>query len=92
MRLINADEHECWACTHHATGTCDTWCDAGEAFEQREDVKNAKTAYDIEAVVVLLEDSKQDISNNTTLGDCFKVGYRKAINEAIEIVRKGGVK
>lgn len=43
MRLINADEHECWACKHHATGKCDTWCDAGEAFELREDVKNAKT-------------------------------------------------
>ena len=45
MRLINADEHECWACVHHQneTGKCDTWCDAGEAFELREDVKNAKT-------------------------------------------------
>ena len=43
MRLINADEHECWACKHHTTGKCDTWCDAGEAFELREDVKNAKT-------------------------------------------------
>lgn len=43
MRLINADEKECWACQHHATGKCDTWCDHGEAFELREDVKNAKT-------------------------------------------------
>ena len=45
MRLINADEHECWACIHHQndTGRCDTWCDAGESFELREDVKNAKT-------------------------------------------------
>lgn len=45
MRLINADEHECWACVHHQneSGKCDTWCDAGESFELREDVKNAKT-------------------------------------------------
>ena len=45
MGLINADEHECWACIHHQNdvGRCDTWCDAGESFELREDVKNAKT-------------------------------------------------
>lgn len=48
MRLINADEHECWACKHHTTGKCDTWCDASESFELREDVKNAKTAFDLE--------------------------------------------
>lgn len=91
MRLIDADGHECWACKHHTTGKCDTWCDASEAFELREDIKNANTAYDVEAVVKELEEAKKDISNITTLGDCFKVGYRKGINEAIEIV-KGGVK
>ena len=50
MILINADEHECLACTHHATGKCDTWCDASESFELREDVKNAKT---VEAIPVV---------------------------------------
>lgn len=42
MRLINADERECWACKHHASGKCDTWCDHGESFEIREDVQKAK--------------------------------------------------
>ena len=42
-RLIDADAHDCWACTHHNTGKCDTWCDHGEAFEMREDVANAPT-------------------------------------------------
>ena len=49
MRLIDADVHECWACVHNNCG-CDTWCDYGEAFELREDVKNAPT---IEAVPVV---------------------------------------
>ena len=43
MELIDRTSFDrCWACTHHATGECDTWCDAGEAFEMREDVANAK--------------------------------------------------
>lgn len=50
MRLIDADEHECWACTHHATGQCDTWCDHGESFELRKDVAEAKT---VDAVPVV---------------------------------------
>lgn len=49
MRLIDADVHECWACVHNNCG-CDTWCDYGELFELREDVKNAPT---IEAVPVV---------------------------------------
>ena len=49
MRLIDAEAKECWACTHHATGKCDTFCDHGESFELREDVKNAPTAYKTEA-------------------------------------------
>ena len=48
-RLIDADVHECWACVHNNCG-CDTWCEYGEAFELREDVKNAPT---IEAVPVV---------------------------------------
>lgn len=48
MRLIDADVHECWACVHNNCG-CDTWCEYGEAFELREDVKNAPT---IKAVLV----------------------------------------
>lgn len=43
MRLINAEERECWACTHHSTGVCDTFCDCGESFELRDDVRRAKT-------------------------------------------------
>ena len=50
MRLINADERECWACKHHASGKCDTWCDHGESFEIREDVKNAKTIKEVDFV------------------------------------------
>lgn len=47
--MIDADVHECWACVHKNCG-CDTWCEYGEAFELREDVKNAPT---IEAVPVM---------------------------------------
>ena len=46
--MIDADVHECWACVHNNCG-CDTWCEYGEAFELREDVKNAPT---IKAVLV----------------------------------------
>lgn len=42
-RYIDAEEHECWSCTHHASGKRDTWCDHGECHELREDVKRAKT-------------------------------------------------
>ena len=75
--MINADEHECWACKHHATGKCDTWCDASESFEFREDVKNAKTAFDVEAVVKEFEEAVFPMINRS---------------KAIEIVRKGGAK
>lgn len=47
--MIDADVHECWACVHNNCG-CDTWCEYGEAFELREDVKNAPT---IEAAPVV---------------------------------------
>lgn len=47
--MIDADVHECWACVHNNCG-CDTWCDYGEAFELREEVKNAPT---IETVPVV---------------------------------------
>ncbi len=50
-------------------------------------IRTEPTAYDIETVVTMLEDSKQDVSRNTTLGECFKVGFKKAINEAIETIR-----
>lgn len=82
MRLINADEHECWACKHHATGKCDTWCDASESFELREDVKNAKTAFDVEKVLNKLE----------VLYDLANPNQELAVLQAIDIVKKGGVK
>ena len=41
MWLLNAAARECWACVHHAAGICDTWCDHGESFEMRQDVKCA---------------------------------------------------
>ena len=47
MRYLNQDEHECWACIHHQNkeGQCDTWCDHGESFIQREDVRTAQSVH-----------------------------------------------
>lgn len=46
MKLISiSSPSECWACIHHATGKCDTWCDYGESFEMREDVANTDGVY-----------------------------------------------
>lgn len=84
MRLINADEHECWACKHHATGKCDTWCDANEAFELREDVKNAPTVFDVEAVLDELEEMR-----SKPMELVYDVPL---IDSIIECIRKGGVK
>jgi hypothetical protein len=44
MKLISISSL-CWACSHHATGVCDTWCDCGEAFKMREDVANEGGVY-----------------------------------------------
>lgn len=44
MELISVSSL-CWACSHHATGVCDTWCDCGEAFKMREDVKKEDGVY-----------------------------------------------
>lgn len=100
MRLINADEHECWACIHHQNdvGRCDTWCDAGESFELREDVKNAKTAYDVKTVVKALEKLERKYMNNSEKAAELGMGYEKhmiyygakgnAFAEAIDIVKK----
>ena len=52
------------------------------------EIEEQPTAFDVEEVVKELEESRKDISTNTSLGDCFKIGYREAITEAIEIVEK----
>ena len=44
MELISVNSL-CWACSHNATGECDTWCDYGEAFKMREDVANEDGVY-----------------------------------------------
>lgn len=44
MELISINSL-CWACNHHTTGKCDTWCDHGEAFKMREDVANEDGVY-----------------------------------------------
>lgn len=54
-------------------------------------INEQPTAYNVDAIVAELEESKKDMARNTMLIDYFKMGYRRAINEAIEIVRKGGV-
>lgn len=101
MRLINADAHECWACVHHQneTGKCDTWCDAGEAFELREDVKNAPTAYELDKVLEKLECQAEQYNNRAfeheakgfiQMADKY---YSKqySYQHAIEIVKSGVV-
>lgn len=72
-RLIDADAHECWACVHHATGQCDTFCDHGEAFELREDVKNAPT---VDAVpVVRCKDCKYGELDESDCDDFYLCHY-----------------
>lgn len=44
MKLISVNSL-CWACSHHATGKCDTWCDHGETFKMRDDVTNEDGVY-----------------------------------------------
>ena len=44
MELLSVN-NLCWACIHHATGECDTWCDHGEVFKMREDVANEDGVY-----------------------------------------------
>lgn len=93
MRLINADEHECWACKHHATGKCDTWCDASESFEFREDVKNAKTAFDVEAVVKEVQNiGTRFCTVSGCNSECECCDHGSIMKAVIDVIRKGGVK
>lgn len=51
MELIDrVSFNNCWACIHHVTGKCDTWCDHGESFKMRDDVAKAEV---IDAVPVV---------------------------------------
>lgn len=51
MRLVDIDARECWACAHHCkNGGCSVWCENGEAFELRADLKEAAI---VEAVPVV---------------------------------------
>lgn len=100
MRLINADEHECWACVHHQneSGKCDTWCDSGEAFELSEDVKNAKTAYDVEKVMRDVEkwiDDYDDIKCPSDVGGLSVCDFYETCDNChkqwlLRIIRNGG--
>lgn len=95
MRLINADEHECWACVHHQNefGKCDTWCDAGESFVLRDDVKEAKTAFDIEVVVKEVQDIGTSFC--TTIhcnNECENCDHGSIMRVILDAIRKGGVK
>lgn len=82
MRPIDADAHECWACTHHATGKCDTFCDHGESFELREDVKNAPT---IEAKPVVHGEWNHKGEQNDFLHcECAVCGYTTESYRAIK--------
>ena len=87
MRLINADEHECWACIHHITGKCDTWCDAGESFELREDVKDARTAFDVVKVIKQLEE-EANFFGGESMGTLQKHFYCIGIQKAIDIIKE----
>ena len=88
MRLINADEHECWACVHHQneSGKCDTWCDAGESFELRDDVKDARTTFDIVKVIKQLEEESNFFSGEP-MGTLQKHFYCAGIERALEIIK-----
>ena len=88
MRLIDADVHECWACVHNNCGF-DTWCEYGEEFELREDVKNAPTIEavpvgNIKRIVERLEEAKfpQKFGGKTEM--------MILADKAIEIVKEGG--
>ena len=83
MRLIDADAITDFMIEHNTPDSLFASVEEIVAYQS--------TAYNLEAVVEELEETKKDISNITTLGDCFKVGYRKGINEAIEIVKGGGL-
>lgn len=53
-------------------------------------IDNQPTAYDVEAVVKELIDKIEE-NNASSIGD-FYTGYRYGLQDAIEIVTKGGVK
>ena len=56
-------------------------------------IKEIPTAFDVEAVVEELEAQKMLAKINfTDFGERFDIGMHQAFKEAIEIVRKGGVK
>ena len=39
MEAVEIVDEECEKCLHHESGKCDTWCDYGEAFEEKEGEK-----------------------------------------------------
>lgn len=96
MRLINADEHECWACVHHQneSGKCDTWCDAGESFVLRDDVKEAKTAFDVEMVTRELQNANRELCMvmHCKSHCCSICVVKNLLDIQLDIIRKGGVK
>lgn len=54
MRLVDIDARECWACTHHCKdGGCSVWCENGEAFEFRADLKEATIVESVPAKGIL---------------------------------------
>lgn len=56
-----------------------------------ERVLDIPTAYDVDAVVEELEEKQDDIQENMSLHNFYSEGYSNAINDVIDIVRKGGV-
>ena len=81
MKLI---DRNCEKCVHHMNGYCDSWnCN----MQTVDDVKKEAVNEYIKAVVKELEEAKHEIC----LSDDDLEHYQNGIDNAIEIVKQGGI-
>ena len=73
MRLVDIDARECWACAHHCkNGGCSVWCENGEAFELRADLKEAAI---VEAVPVVHGEWVENDNGSRVCSVCDSEAY-----------------
>lgn len=91
MRLIDADEIQ-FRCTYH--GDCRSskdQCKQCPAYMcSYSDVDEQPTAYDVDKVVEELNEQQNDVS--CIDDDMYCIGVANGLADAIDIVKRGGVK